>query len=79
VTRSVTTQHELTERDREVGILETAIIRAWGASGGRLPQDTLTALLVSAKVACDPVRFDAQDAADRALERLRRAAEAVQS
>lgn len=75
----MTTQHELTERDREVGVLETEIIRAWSASGGRLPHDALTALLVSAKVACDPVRFDGQGAADRALERLRRAAEAVRS
>jgi hypothetical protein len=75
----MTTQHESTERDREIGVLETEIIRAWGATGGKLPQDTLTALLVSAKVACDPVRFDAQGAADRALERLRRGAEAVRS
>lgn len=74
-----TTQYELTGRDREIGRLETEIIQAWVASGERLPQDALTALLSSAKIACEPVRVNPEGAADRALVRLRQAAEAVQS
>lgn len=73
----VSTQHEMTEREREVGALETVIIEAWIANDGRLPEATLVALLVGAKTACDAVLTDPEGRADRALARLRKAAEAA--
>jgi hypothetical protein len=72
----VSTQHELTERDQEIGRMENEIIKAWVASGGKLPQDTFTALLTGAKIACEQTDGAA---ADRALNRLRRAVEGVRS
>lgn len=72
----MTTQYELTERDREISRLEDEIIAAWVATGGKLPQTAFSALLAGAKAACDP---GGDYATDRALERLRRIAEAVRS
>lgn len=76
----MTTQHELTERDREIGRLEDEIIAAWVKGDTRLPLGAFEALMSSAKIACEQDRpSDARAAAERALDRLRRAAEAVQS
>lgn len=75
----MSTQHELTERDREIGALEDEIIKAWVASGGSLPQDAFVALLSGAKTACEQANYADPAAADRALDRLRRVAEAVRS
>lgn len=77
----MTTQHEMTERDREIGRLEDEIIKAWAASGGKLPQDAFTALLISTKIACEQTdpSINPGAAADRALARLRTAAEAARS
>lgn len=74
----MSTQLELTERDREIGQLETEIIKAWASNGGRLPQDAFVALLSGAKAACEHYA-NPEAAADRALDRLRRVAEAVKS
>jgi hypothetical protein len=75
----VTTQHELTERDREISRLEDELIAAF--LEGRLTQDAFARLLTSTKIAAEGLLplSDPQAAADRALDRLRRAAEAVRS
>lgn len=75
----MTTLPELTERDREIGRLESEIIEAWVAADGKLPHDTFVVLMSSAKNACDPFQPRSDDAADRALDRLRSAAEATRS
>jgi hypothetical protein len=74
----MTTQHELTEREREISRLEDEIIAAWVAGGGKFPQTAFAALLSGAKAACYP-GFSSDRAADMALDRLRRVAALVRS
>lgn len=75
----MTTQHELTERDREIGRLEDELIAAFLED--RLTERAFSLLLSSTKIAADGILplAASQAAADRALDRLRRAAEAVRS
>jgi hypothetical protein len=72
---------DMEARQQEVGSLEDEIISFWQANDGRLPHAAFVALMVSAKIACDPGRFTDTEvaAADRALGRLREAAAAVRS
>lgn len=75
----MTTQHELTERDREIGRLEDELIAAF--TDGRLTDRAFSLLLTGAKLAAEePLPMSSPlPAAERALDRLRRAAEAVRS
>jgi hypothetical protein len=71
---------ELTTRQQEIYRLESDIIDAWMAGGKVLPHDAFVVLLSGARIACEQTPYaDPQAAADRALDRLRRAAEAMRS
>lgn len=76
----MTTHQHLDERQQEVYRLEGEIIEAWLAADHKIPNDAFVALLAGAKIACDPTpSYDAEATAERALVRLRRAAEAMRS
>lgn len=77
----MTTHQHLDERQQEIYLLEGEIINAWHAADHKLPRDAFVALLSGAKIACDPGRMTETEwaAADRALDRLRRVAEAMRS